>query len=37
MRLRGPFGFGRLRGLLLGAVRSYELPIEHAGCLFIKG
>lgn len=27
---RGPFGFGRLRGLLVGARRSFELPVLAA-------
>jgi GT2 family glycosyltransferase len=27
VRLRSPFGFGRLLGLLLGARRSFELPV----------
>jgi GT2 family glycosyltransferase len=25
---RGPFGFGRLRGLIVGALRSFELDVE---------
>ncbi len=28
-RRRGPFGFGRLRGLLVGALRSFELDVER--------
>ncbi len=31
---QGPFGFGRLRSLLVGAMRSYELPIEPACAVY---
>jgi GT2 family glycosyltransferase len=33
-RLRGPFGFGRLRGLLVGALRSFELDVERQHAVF---
>jgi GT2 family glycosyltransferase len=29
VRRKGPLGFGRLRSLLVGALRSFELPIER--------
>jgi hypothetical protein len=28
LQMRGPFGFGRLYGLLLGIKRSFELKID---------
>jgi GT2 family glycosyltransferase len=33
-RRRGPFGLGRLRGLLAGAVRSFELGVEPGHMLY---
>jgi GT2 family glycosyltransferase len=35
VRLRGPFGVGRLRGLLLGAIRSYEVPIDASRGMYV--
>ncbi|HEX8968470.1 MAG TPA: glycosyltransferase [Chloroflexota bacterium] len=34
VRRRGPFGFGRLRGLLMGMWRSFELDVEHDRALY---
>jgi GT2 family glycosyltransferase len=34
-RRRGPFGFGRLQGLLLGAVRSFELRVERDRAIYV--
>jgi hypothetical protein len=36
MRLRGPFGFGRLAGLLVGMWRSFELDVDPAHILYQK-
>jgi GT2 family glycosyltransferase len=34
VRRRGPFGFGRLGGLLVGMWRSFELPVEREHLLY---
>ncbi len=31
---RGPFGFGRLRGLIVGIFRSYELQVEPRNAMY---
>ena len=34
LRGRGPFGFGRLRGLLMGTWRSFELDVDQRGAMY---
>ena len=34
LRRRGPFGFGRLHGLLLGALKSFELNVEQPRTIY---
>ena len=34
VRGRGPFGFGRLRGLLMGTWRSFELDVDERRAMY---